>query len=73
MKITQDKFLKEVYELIHEQDHTVVESIIEFCEKYELEPESVTKYVKNNQNLKSRLTIECMERNLIEKQATLPL
>jgi replication initiation and membrane attachment protein DnaB len=71
-KISQDKFLSEVNEMM-DDGHTPMESILNFCEKYELEPESVTKFVKNNANLNSKLTLECMELNLIEKRATLPI
>lgn len=72
-KISQDKFLTEVNDMIDNHGYTPMESILGFCEKYEIEPESITKFVKGNANLNSKLTLECMELNLIEKRATLPI
>lgn len=50
-----------------------LEAIIEFCEENEVELMAVTSLIKRADVIKSKLEAECMDLNLLEKTAKLPL
>lgn len=50
-----------------------IDAIIHYCEKNNLEIETVAKIIKKNPVLKSKLQDEAEELNIIEKTSKLPL
>ena len=60
-----DTFCKEVEEICRtRKDISLIDAILEVCEKHEIEPESVSKLV--TKPLKERLKAEFEERNMIK-------
>lgn len=52
---------------------TYLEAIVEFCEENEIAMMSITSLVKKSDVIRSKLEAECMDLNLLEKSAKLPL
>lgn len=52
---------------------TYLEAILEFCEENDVEMMAITNLVKKSEVIKSKLEAECMDLNLLEKSAKLPL
>jgi hypothetical protein len=50
-----------------------MDAIIHYCERHEIEIESIAKYVKKNVVLKAKLQEEAEELNFLQKVARLPV
>ena len=66
--ITKEQLRFEVDKLVYGDGMTYVESIIEICERMEIDPEDMAKLVKGP--LKSKLEVEAMDRNIIKRTTT---
>lgn len=73
----QKKFDANVFSLDIEsrvkQGSTYLEAIVEFCEENDVEMMAITSLVKKAEVIKAKLEAECMDLNLLEKSAKLPL
>lgn len=73
----QKKFDANVFSLDIEsrvkQGSTYLEAIVEFCEENDVEMMAITSLVKKSEVIKAKLEAECMDLNLLEKSAKLPL
>jgi len=70
----EETFSKEVEEICRKRkDASLIDAILEICEKYEIEPESVSKLV--TKPLRERLKAEFEDRNMIKggRKPRLPL
>lgn len=70
----EETFAREVEELCRtNRDSSVIDAILELCEKYEVEPESVAKLV--SKPIKERLKAEFEQRNMLKggRKSRLPL
>jgi hypothetical protein len=70
----EDTFSKEIEELCRKRkDSSIIDVVLELCEKYEIEPESVAKLV--NKPLKERMRAEFEQRNMMKggRKTRLPL
>jgi len=66
--ITKEQLRFEVDKLVYGDGMTYTESIIEICERMEIDPEDMAKLVKGP--LKSKLEVEAMDRNIIKRTTT---
>ena len=66
--ITKEQLRFEVDKLVYGDGMTYTESIIEICERMEIDPEDIAKLVKGP--LKSKLEVEAMDRNIIKRTTT---
>lgn len=66
--ITKEELRFEVDKLVHGDGMTYVESIIEICERLEIDPEDMAKLIKGP--MKSKLEVEAMDRNIIKRTTT---
>ena len=60
-------------EKIREGGVDYMDAIIHYCEKHEVEIESIAKYIKKNVVLKAKLQEEAEELNYLQKTSRLPI
>lgn len=62
----KQEFSKIILGLISEHDLTPIEAILFFCEQNELEPDVASELLDHN--LKSKVTIEASDKNLLKEK-----
>jgi hypothetical protein len=67
--ITKEQLRLEVERLVHHDGMSYTESIIEICERRQIDPEDMAKLVKRGP-LKNKLEVEAMDRNIIKRTTT---
>ncbi len=67
------EFFESVETLVWQHDMTYMEAVILYCEKNQVEIESVISLIKNNDNLKSKIQLEAEDLNFLPKSARLPI
>lgn len=78
MKINNVKssaeFIMEIEELVWDKDIDYIEAIILYCEKHNLEVETVATIIKQNQVIKSKVQHEAENLNMVKRTgARLPI
>jgi len=63
--ITKEELRIQVEKLVTQDGMTYTESIIEICERNQIDPEDMAKLVKGP--LKLKLEVEAMDRNIIKR------
>ena len=63
--ITKEQLRFEIEKLVHGDGMSYTESIIEICERMQIDPEDMAKLIKGP--LKSKLEVEAMDRNIIKR------
>jgi|TARA_R110002167_G_scaffold3590_1_gene17396 hypothetical protein len=63
--ITKEELRIQVEKLVTQDGMTYAESIIEICERKQIDPEDMAKLVKGP--LKLKLEVEAMDRNIIKR------
>lgn len=63
--ITKEQLRFEIEKLVHGDGMSYTESIIEICERLQIDPEDMAKLIKGP--LKSKLEVEAMDRNIIKR------
>jgi hypothetical protein len=63
--ITKEELRIQVEKLVTQDHMTYTESIIEICERKQIDPEDMAKLVKGP--LKLKLEVEAMDRNIIKR------
>jgi hypothetical protein len=66
-------FLIEIEKMRVDRNVTLMDAVIHYCEKHNVEIESVAQYMKKNLVLKSELQEEAEELNYLQKTARLPI
>lgn len=66
-------FLKEIEGLCRDKTDTFMDAVIYYCEKNDVEIESIAQYIKKNIVLKARIQEEAEELNFLQKTARLPI
>ena len=71
--LTKSKFAEEIESFVRQHNLSYIDSIVEYCEKNNIDIESVSKLI--SKPLKERLKCEAMELNFLKKttRAKLPL
>lgn len=73
-KVTSSSnFSLEIEELVTKHNITYMDAIILFCEKNNVEIESIASLVKNNSKVKFKLQEEAESLNFLPKTAKLPI
>lgn len=67
--LTKSKFTKLVEQTVHELKISYMEAILHLCDKNDLEPEDMKKFV--SPIIKDKLEAEAMQLNFLPKQNTL--
>lgn len=65
-------FKNEILELI-QNDHTYIEAVISYSEKYNIDVEFVADLVSKNDFIKDQIQHEAENLNIIKKEARLPI
>lgn len=71
--ITSLEFTKEIESLVKTKNMTYIDAVMHFGEQRGLEIETVGQLVRQSAIIKSKLSEEAQELNLIEKEARLPV
>jgi hypothetical protein len=66
-------FLTEIEIIRRDKSVSLMDAIIHFCEKNDVEIEIVAQYIKKNIVLKAKIEEEAEELNFIQKTARLPI
>lgn len=66
------KIMNEIEE-IRKGSHDYMDAIITYCDRHDVEVETIAQYVKNNLVLKAKLQEEAEDQNYIQKTARLPI
>lgn len=71
--LTKSKFAEEIESFVQQHHLSYIDSIVEYCEKNNIDVESVSKLI--SKPLKERIKCEAMELNFLKKttRAKLPL
>lgn len=72
-KLLSKKVIEAVEEMVSKEGLTYIEAIIEYCEQNSLEIETVSRTIRNNSIIKSKVQEEAEELNMIEKSGKLPI
>lgn len=71
---SESDFIKEIEKMVKEKNIEYFEAVLLYCEKYNVEVETVAAIVKQNSALKSKIQIEAENINMLKKSsARLPL
>ena len=65
------EFYEHVDALVWKFDISYTDAVVMYCEKHNLEVESVVSLIKNNENFKSKIQIEAENLNYLPKTARL--
>jgi len=60
-------------ELLTRDGSDYLDAILHYCDKHEIEIESIAKYIKKNVVLKAKLQEEAEELNYLQKTSRLPI
>lgn len=71
--LTSETFTTEIDKLVKEYDLDVMDAVVYYCEKNNLEIETAASMIKSNQRIKSRLQSEAEALNFLPKRAKLPV
>jgi len=70
---TPAEFAEEIEELVWQYDIDYIDAVMLYCERNNLEVETVASLVKGNANLKSRMQSDAENLNFLPKVARLPV
>lgn len=66
-------FLVEIEQLCRDEKVTFMDAVLHYCEKNNVEIESVAQYIRKNVVLKARLQEDAEELNYLQKTSRLPI
>lgn len=69
INLTQKDFSRQIYEIVNTKRSTYIDAVLELCDIYGIEPDSVNKLI--SKPIKEQLEIEGRKINLIPKAASL--
>lgn len=71
--LTNERLTKEIEVLVGKYKLDYIDAIVHFCEKNEIEIESVAGLLKNNSRISSQIQIEAEALNFLPKRSRLPI
>lgn len=71
--LTAEKFVSDLDNLVKELKLDMIEAIVYYCEKNNLEIETAAAMIKSNARVKSRLQSDAENLNFLPKRAKLPV
>ena len=66
-------FVNEINKLVEDKGLDVMDAVVYYCEKHNVEIETAASIIKQNAKIKARLMIEAENLNYLPKRARLPL
>lgn len=71
--LTNERLTKEIEILVSKYKLDYIDAIVHFCEKNEIEIESVANLIRNNSRISSQIQIEAESLNFLPKRSRLPI
>jgi hypothetical protein len=71
--LTQEKLIREIERIVIDCGTDYIDAIVHYCEKNDIEVETVASIVKSSGKLKSRLQAEGEQLNFLPRSARLPI
>lgn len=70
--IEPKKYLEEITEFCNNNSISLIEGIIHYCERHNLEVEYIASLVKKDSIMKAKLSLEAQKLNIIKREVQLP-
>lgn len=72
--LSPEKFSEEIEEIVYDLDVSYMEAVVLYCEKNDIEIETVSALIKKNASLKNHIQLEAEDLNMVNtKTARLPI
>lgn len=71
--LTQEKLIREIERIVIDCGTDYIDAIVHYCEKNDIEVETVASIIKSSGKLKSRLQAEGEQLNFLPRSARLPI
>lgn len=71
--LTQEKLIREIEHIVIDCGTDYIDAIVHYCQKNDIEVETVASIVKSSGKLKSRLQAEGEQLNFLPRSARLPI
>lgn len=71
--LTQEKLIREIERIVIDCGTDYIDAIVHYCQKNDIEVETVASIVKSSGKLKSRLQAEGEQLNFLPRSARLPI
>lgn len=68
-----EEFISTIEDIVYQYDVPYLDAVLMYCEKNEIEIETIASIIKKNENLRGKLMIEAEDLNFIKKTARLPI
>ena len=66
-------FVEVIEDLVWKHDISYMDAVLQYCENSSIEVESIAKYIKNNDMLRSNIEFEAEALNYLPRHNTLPI
>lgn len=71
--LTQEKMIREIERIVIEYKADYIDAIVHYCDKNDIEIETVASIIKSSGKLRSRLQAEGEQLNFLPRSARLPI
>lgn len=71
--LTQEKMIREIERIVVEYKADYIDAIVHYCDKNDIEIETVASIIKSSGKLRSRLQAEGEQLNFLPRSARLPI
>ena len=71
--LTVETFMKEIDSIMTSHGTTMLDAVLYYCEKNNIEPETAGAIIKSNLKFKSKVQADAEDLNFLPKQSKLPL
>lgn len=71
--LTQEKMIREIEHIVIEYKADYIDAIVHYCDKNDIEIETVASIIKSSGKLRSRLQAEGEQLNFLPRSARLPI
>ncbi len=71
--LTQEKLIREIEDIVIDCGTDYIDAIVHYCQKNNIEVETVASIIKSSGKLKSRLQAEGEQLNFLPRSARLPI
>jgi|GEM_PF-2443851 len=68
-----ERFIKEINSLVENYNVELIDAIVNYCEKYNIEIEAIASIVRSNSKIKARLQCDAEDLNILPKTSRLPI
>ena len=71
--LTQEKLIREIEDIVIDCGTDYIDAIVHYCQKNNIEVETIASIIKSSGKLKSRLQAEGEQLNFLPRSARLPI